>query len=189
MMRALSRAVLPLVLVFAGCAQHEQPNKDISGCPDKAAQVVDASLLAYLSKARSVHLRADLAESDNHPDEAIALLEKLVASPAPGGSKPPPEVREVLADTLARLAELKKAKKDLDAAKSDLKKGLDLALERTHFRGRLFEVLGGVEMAHYKDLKAKGDEPGARAAKDRSEAALEEAIAIQEEVIQRALGD
>jgi hypothetical protein len=179
-----------LVALAAGCQQpQEHPAKDNSACePDKRA-VVDPALLAYLSKARAVHLQADMAETDGKPEEAIAQLERLVRAPAPGPvGDPSPEVREVLGDTYARLAELRSARADYDGAKADVRRGLDLATERTHFRGRLFEVLGAVEKRLYDELRGKGDADGARAAKQRSVAALTEAVAIQEEVINRALG-
>ncbi len=183
-------ALLVALALAAGCAQPEQPTKDDTlACREKAGQAVGPGLLAYLSKARAVHLQADLAESDNHPDEAIALLDKFVHAPAPGGKDMAPEVREVLADTLARLAELRSVRHEYDTARADIQRGLEIATERTHFRGRLYEVLGAAEKRLYQELHDKGDEPGAQAAKKRSIAALEEAVSIQEEVIQRALGD
>ncbi len=181
-------AFVMVLLALAGCAEQEPPSKDSARC-DRPAQVVDTALLAYLSKARSVHLQADLAEAEGHIDEAIALLDKLVHAPAPGASDLPPEIREVLADTLARLAELRSARHEHEAARADIQRGLELAQARTHFRGRLYEVLGAVEKRVFEELRDKGDGPGAKAAKQRSLKALEEAVAIQEEVIQRALGD
>jgi tetratricopeptide (TPR) repeat protein len=187
MKRALTVVSLALVALH-GCVEPEQASKDRGGCGDQGGSVVDAVLLAYLSKARSVHLQADLAQSDDHPDEAIALLDKFARAPAPGGAELPPEVREVLADTLARLALLKSSRKDYEAAKADVRRGLELALERTHFRGRLYEVLGAVEQRVFQDRLEEGDTSGASAAKQRATAALEEAVNIQEEVILRALG-
>jgi hypothetical protein len=150
--------------------------------------LVDAALVAFLSKARAVHLQADLAEGSGDVGEALRLLDGLVRAPVPGGERPSPEVREVLADTCARLGELESTRGDVEAARRMVRRGLELATERTHYRGRLFEVLGAVERRDHDDRRARGDEAGARAAKDRAVAALREAVAIQEEVIQRALG-
>jgi hypothetical protein len=103
-----------------------------------------------------------------------------------------PEAREVLADTLARAAELRSSLGQLDRAhfdraKSDIARGLELAPERTHYRGRLMEVLGQVEKRLYQKLRDDGDEVGAAAAKKRALDASEEAVMIQDEVIKRTL--
>src|SRR5207249_3149539 len=130
------------------------------------------ALLAYLSKARAVHLQADLDEQEARPLDAIAVLDKLARGAAPGGAEPPPEAREVLADTLARLAELRSGRGDYEAAKADIDRGLGIASGRTHFRGRLYEVLGAVEMRRFQDVSAKGDRDEAEQAKRRARAAL-----------------
>lgn len=157
-----------------------------SPAPD--GMLVDPPLLAFLSKARAVHLRADLAEDEGDKAEAVRLLDELVRSQVPGGESPGPEVREVLADTLARIAELESALERDDAARDRVKRGLAFAREPSHFRGRLFEVLGAVEKRAYDRLRKGGDVAGARSAKERSLAALKEAMAIQEAVIEGALG-
>jgi hypothetical protein len=156
------------------------------------APVVDPALLAFLSKAKSLHHRADMAEEDEQPDLAIALLEQLVDGPTPGGKEPSPEVREVVADTLARMAELRSARGadgDIEAAKKDVERGLALAEERTHFRGRLMEVRGVVEQRLREKLLEAGDDKGAEEAKQRAIAAFEQAVEIQDEVIKRALSE
>jgi tetratricopeptide (TPR) repeat protein len=161
-----------------------------SACECAPSQpVVDPALLAFLSKAKSVHLQADLAEEDEKVPEAVKLLEDLLADPAPGGDAPPPEVREVKADTTARLAELQSGEGQFDEAKKNIDRGLALATETTHYRGRLMEVLGVVEQRRHDALLAEGDEAGAKAAKERAIAALQQAVTIQDEVIRSVLGD
>ena len=66
--------------------------------------------------------------------------------------------------------------------------GLELATERTYFRGHLFEVEGLVEERRAGRLARDGDAAGADAARQRALVAFEQAMAIQGEVIQRALG-
>jgi tetratricopeptide (TPR) repeat protein len=154
-----------------------------------ARPVVDPALLAFLSKAKSVHLQADMAEDDDKPSEAVKLLEDFLAGLAPGGDAPSPEVREVRADTLARLAELQSGLGQFDEAKKNVERGLGLATEITHYRGRLMEVLGVVEQRQHDALAAAGDAEGAKAAKERAIAALQKAVAIQDEVIRNFLGD
>jgi tetratricopeptide (TPR) repeat protein len=160
-----------------------------SGACPCATSVVDPALLAFLSKAKAVHHRADLEERAGRTAEAIAALRELVDGPAPGGGSPPPEAREVIADTLARIGELASARGDFDVAKRAVERGLALAVERTHFRGRLMEVLGVVEERLHDRLRGQGPERAAEAAaaRDRALGAYEEAVAIQDEVIRKAL--
>jgi hypothetical protein len=154
-----------------------------------AAPVVDRALLAFLSKAKASHHQADIAEEDEAPKQAVELLQRLVDGPVPGGKQPAPEVREVLADTLARLAELRSASDQFEAAKQDVQRGLALAVDRTHYRGRLMEVLGVVEQRLHRKLLDDGDEGAAKEAKTRAIEAFQEAVAIQDAVIRDALGD
>lgn len=173
---------------LAGCVEGQEPAADRS-CECAEEQVVDPALLAFLSKAKVAHHQADLAEEDEDPQAAIDALQKLVDGPVPGGSSPPPEAREVLADTLARLAELKSGLGDFDQAKKDVERGLGLAREITHYRGRLLEVLGVVEQRLHKQLLESGNEELAAAAKARAIKAFGDAVEVQDEVIKRALGD
>lgn len=190
-MKAVTSLALVLSLAACGIAKPDRPSP--SDCREAAgasssAPLVDAPLVAFLSKARAVHLQADIAESGGDVAEAVRLLDSLVRSPAVGGEYPSPEVREVLADTCARLGELEASRGAFDAARRFVKRGLELATDRTHYRGRLYEVLGAIERRAYDKLRAQGDETAARAAKERATAALQEAVSIQEDVIRRALG-
>lgn len=158
-------------------------------CSCAPAGVVDVTLLAFLSKARAAHHQADIAEQEGRAAAAVQVLDRLVAEPIPARARSAAEVREVLADTHARLAEIKSGLGRFDEAKRDVAQGLKLARERTHFRGRLMEVRGLVEERHAKKLAADGDAEGARAANARAVAAFEKAIEIQAIVIEQALGD
>jgi tetratricopeptide (TPR) repeat protein len=182
---------LSLALVGAGlvgCVEGVEPASD-RACDCAEEQVVDPALLAFLSKAKVAHHQADMAEEDEDPQQAIDALQKLVDGPVPGGSNPPPEAREVLGDTLARLAELKSGLADFDRAKKDVERGLALAREITHYRGRLLEVLGVVEQRLHKQLLEDGNQELAAAAKARAIKAFGDAVEVQDEVIKRALGD
>ena len=193
--RRLSRLPFPLLasllasLWLLGC--QEPPGNDVPPPCDCAVgqPVVDPALLAFLSKAKAIHIEADIAEGEGDVPRAISLLEQLLTGPVPGGSAPPPEAREVMSDTLARQAELLSGEGDLDRATAAIERGLDLARERTHYRGRLMEVLGMIEQRRHDRLVEAGDDKGAEAAKARAIKALEEAVAIQDEVIRRTLGD
>ncbi|MFO0659335.1 MAG: hypothetical protein U0165_05830 [Polyangiaceae bacterium] len=108
---ALSGVVSASLLVAAawslpGCDPAQQQKSTPCAC-ESASPVVDASLMAFLSRARVLHREADAAETEHDVPKAIAALERIVNSPLPNGSAPPPEAREVLADTQARLAELR----------------------------------------------------------------------------------
>ncbi len=119
------------------CSKH---GDDPAPAADSAVPV-DPALLAFLSRARSAHHRADLHE-DERPQRAAKALEELIDGPLPEGGTMLPEVREVLADTHARLADLESRFGKYDAARQHIHRGLELAQEISYFRGHLFEVRG-----------------------------------------------
>lgn len=176
-MRALFLALsLALALPAAGCA------KQGAGY----GEAVDDVLLAYLSTARVLHHEADLAEDAGDLKGAIAALDRLLAKPEP---RKAPEIDEVVADTHARLADLRSKDNDFVLATKHIDLGLGRAPSVSYFRGHLLEVRGLVEERLSKDLASKGDAPGAAAAKDRAMKAYEEAIAMQDEVIKKGTAD
>jgi tetratricopeptide (TPR) repeat protein len=179
--------LLALVLAAIGGACARGPGG--SAPSDDAGAPVDPALLAFLSRAKSAHHQADIYESDEQLDEAIRALQALVDGPAPGGSggETPPEVREVLADTLARLADLKSQLGRFDPASDDVERGLGLARETTYFRGHLFEVRGLVEERRSKSLAEQGQGDTAEQAKKRALDAFEKSMTIQAEVIKKAV--
>ena len=156
-------------------------------CACAAEPVVDPALLAFLSKARAAHHQADLAEDDKDPARALADVEKITAGPLPGGKPVPAEVAEVIADARARLADLQSASGDVDAALREIDAGLAYAVTPTHFRGHLFEVKGIVLERRHAALKEKGDLKGAERVKGEAITAFNEAIEIQNKVIEGAL--
>lgn len=187
----LAAVVVALVAVACGKGNDAGGRGSASGactCDGAGERPVDRALVAWLSKARSAHHLADLAEAENAPAKAVAALDPLVA-PASWSGAPPAEVDEVIADTRARLAELRSQAGDFDAAERDLEDGLARAKGATYFRGHLLEVRGLVEERRAKALDAKGDAAGAARARDEATKASLEAISIQEKVIQRALAD
>lgn len=172
--------------VLASCSQKEPaPPTAIAD----ATAPVDPALLAFLSRSKAAHHIADQYEQDGELQKAIEPLQRLVDGPAPGpkGAAAAPEVREVLADTLARLADLESQLGRYEPAAANVVKGLELARETTYFRGHLFEVRGHVEERRAKQLRDQGDSPGADAAKKRALEAFEQAMSIQEEVIRAAV--
>ncbi|MDI1445884.1 hypothetical protein [Polyangium sp. 6x1] len=181
---ALALAVASAVGV--SCARSERAAMQPSACEPGAAPVVDSVLLAFLSKARAAHHKADLAEASGDVAGAIAALESLTGGARPGGETPLPEVSEVLSDTYARLADLRSTRGEYDTGLRDVDAGLGLAKETTYFRGHLFEVRGLVEERRAKSLPEGADRERARkAAMD----AFDEAVRIQDQVISSALGD
>jgi tetratricopeptide (TPR) repeat protein len=158
-------------------------------CEPAAGPIVDSVLLAFLSKARSAHHQADLHEQAGDQAAAIRALDGLVNGPRPGGARPLPEAGEVLADTRARLADLRSTRGEFEPALRDVDEGLALALEPTYFRGHLFEVRGLVEERRAKALDEKGDRDAAATARKAAVEAFEQAVTIQDQVISSALGD
>jgi hypothetical protein len=179
-------------LLFAGCKEtddirngpHPTPQQ-ASACACDDEPVVDATLLAFLSMARAAHHDADLALESNDRAGAIAALERVVKSPWSG--QKPPEMIEVQADTLARLADLKSEDGRFDDAARDVDSGIAMAKEPSLFRGHLFEMRGMVEERRAKALKDKGDAAGGERATKVAREAFLQAMDIQEGVIGRAL--
>lgn len=193
----LRAGVLPFALgvlvtcgLVMGVSCGQEGESASSACPCDGP-VVDPTLLAFLSKARAAHHEADVAVAGNDPARAVTALERLVQGPVP----PPrdgvtaPEVSEVLADSRARLADLRSSAGDFDRARKDVEDGLRLATTPSHFRGHLVETRGVVEERRAASLAERGDTAGAAEARRAAIAAFQEAIDIQDEVIQRALGD
>ncbi|WP_437680381.1 hypothetical protein [Sorangium sp. So ce131] len=186
-------AVVCLGLIAAahlGCSRSEAPAPGAGApaepaCACAPAQVVDPTLLAFLSRARAAHHAADVALDAGDRAAAIRALEGIIAAPRPPGT--PPEVAEVTADTYARLAELRGEAGEFDAAARDVEAGLKLAPSPSHYEGHLYEVAGVVEERRAKSLEERGDRDGAAGARRRAVALLERAISIQDRVITEAL--
>src|SRR5262249_14834119 len=120
---------------------------------------------------------------DGDLDLAVAALEPVVALPRPSA----PEATEVVADTYARLADLKSDLGDFEPALRDVEAGLALATRATHFRGHLLEIEGVVLERRYRALDAMGETEEAARVKARALAAFKSAMDVQEQVIDEAL--
>jgi hypothetical protein len=169
--------------LVAGC----RGEGSTAGCPsaEPAGPPVDEALMAFLSAARALHHEADVRQSASDTPGAITSLERLVALPAPGAV----EVDEVVADARARLAELRLGQGDVDGADRDVHAGLERVKGPTYFRGHLLEVQGLLEEARGSALADAGKTAEAAHARARAVDLLEEAVKVQESVIDRALAD
>lgn len=170
----------------AGRTQPDPARAQATASASAQRRPVDADLMAFLSKARAAHHSADLAESKGELELAIKHVEAIPKGPVPVAG---PEVVEVLADSYARIADLKSRVGLFDQASRDVERGLGHATEVTHFRGHLFEVRGLVEERRMKDLEGKGDQAGAEKARKAALDAFEQAIQIQDQVILQLLPD
>jgi hypothetical protein len=176
-----SAGLLAFACALVACSGHPP---DV--CADDQGRPVGTALLAFLSRSRAAHHRADAREEQKDLLAAEAELSAVVDGPKP----PCPnaaEVREVLSDTRARLAELRSRHFAFDAAAVDVDQGLTLVPERSYFRGHLMEVRGLVEERRSKALAAAADTAGAKAAEERALTAFQEAMRIQAAVIQRVV--
>jgi hypothetical protein len=160
----------------------------VSGCPsaESTAPPIDEAVMAFLSAARALHHEADLQERSGDSAGAIATLERLVALPAPPRAV---EVDEVLGDARARMAELRLSRGDVEGASRDVHAGLERAQSPTYFRGHLLEVDGIVEEKRASALADAGRPEEAARARTLAVGLLEEAVHMQEGVIERALAD
>ena len=188
-MKRLACLLLVGALITAGCARRDAPAPTACACASADAVIVDPALFAFLSKARATHHEADIAEQAGDRGRAIARLDALVRGTQPSSGGNAPEIAEVIADARARLAELRSAGGEFDAAEADVAEGLRVAPGVTHFRGHLLEVRGVVEERRAKELAKRGDHAAAARANAEAVRAFEDAIAVGDDVISRALGD
>lgn len=178
------------LVIMTSCARssNDEPAPPPVACPEvDVGTPVDPALVAFLGKARAAHHTADILEGRKDLDGAIGALSELVSS---AGALPGrPEAREVIADTHARLADLKSQLERFDEAQNDVKAGMDLAKETTYFRGHLFEMRGLIEERRAKELRGRGLEAKAKEAETLALEAFEQSMQIQQQVIERALPD
>jgi tetratricopeptide (TPR) repeat protein len=183
-MRSACFSVITAML-FALSACSRAPST--SSCAElDAGPPVDTPLLAFLSRARAAHHLADRAEADHDLARAVEILSAVTAGPLPGDGASLPEVREVLADTLSRLADLESQLGRFDASEHHVEQGLALVPTPTYFRGHLYEIRGLAEERRAAALTQGGDAEGAARAKTRALAALDTAMKIQAEVIEKS---
>ena len=192
MSRLVAAAGLALAFAFtAGCAKRDAgpPSGARSGDVEDAGTPVDVEVMAFLSAARALHHEANVREGADDLAGAVAALERLVHARRPHEGARVPEIEEVLADTYARMAELRLRTGDVDGAKKDVEDGLAHAPDTTYFRGHLLEVEGVVEEARVAALADAGKKDEAEKARQRAIALLRDAVEIQEKVIDTSLGD
>ena len=185
---AFALAVLLALGASLSACSREEPSP--ARCtPEDAGTPVDPLLLAFLSRARSAHHLADDHEGAGDLNAALQPLAQLVAGPLPrvGSSELAPEVREVLADTRARLADLRSRLGAYDQAISDVHAGLEQARDPNYFRGHLLETEGLVEERRAKALQASNPS-AAGAARQRAIGLLEQAMSVQSSVIESGAG-
>ena len=170
-------------LALAACSREDPRGTERCSAVD-AGTPVDPVLLAFLSRARAAHHIADQAEDAGDLTAAVAPLTSLTQGPLPPGNAAAfaPEVREVLADTRARLADLRSRQGAFELAIADVHAGLENATEPNYFRGHLLETEGLVEERRAKALELK-DRSAAAEARARALVLLEQAMAVQAGVI------
>jgi len=174
----------------SSCSRTSPPGPSpLSSASAEAGPPIDPPLLAFLSRARSAHHRADAFEEQGHLGRAIVELMRVIDGPLPRPNDPYPETREVLADTHARLADLRSRQGQFEEALSDIQAGLGLAAEPTYFRGHLFEVKGLVEERRSQALREAGDDAGSERARQHALEAFDQAMTIQAKVIESALSE
>ncbi|HEX9621498.1 MAG TPA: hypothetical protein VF989_15245 [Polyangiaceae bacterium] len=174
------RSAIIVGFLLTACSRSDLPD-----CPPDTAAPVDAELLAFLGRARSAHHAADQLERRSDTAAAIVKLKQVTSGPRPKTRHA--EVREVLADTLARIADLEGRRGDFEVALEHIEEGLGLAPAPSYFQGHLFEVRGLVEERRANTLKENGQEAEAAKATERALEAFEQAMKIQARVIDQSL--
>ena len=179
-------ALVCCVLLLAACSRSEP--RPLASCPGlDVGSAVDPILLAFLSRARAAHHLTDDLEGGGDLKAAAEPLERLVAGALPpvSGAELAPEVREVLADTFARLADLHSRQGAFERARKDVQQGLGHAREPNYFHGHLLETAGLIEERQANALETSDPKTAAETRK-RAIALLEQAMAVQAAVIERA---
>ncbi len=161
-----------------------------AGCPgprkrDHGAEI-DPSSMSFLSAARALHHQADMMEDAGNPREAIEALERARTMPRGSLTR---EMREVLADTTARIAELRLQLGEVEQAQKSIAEGLTFADQPGYFRGHLLEVRGRVLEAEAKKLKADGHLALAETKRREALLSFDEAVRMHEDVIRSRLAD
>jgi tetratricopeptide (TPR) repeat protein len=174
------------LVAFAGCARGSISAQ--ARAQEDGGLAIDTDVMAYLSEARALHHAANLKEDASDLPGALATLEQLVHARKPHETSLVPEVEEVLADTYARMAELRLRQKDVAGAEADARAGLEHAPDPTYFRGHLLEVSGVVEETRATALADAGQTDQAAAARRRALDLLGQAVKVQDQVVTRSLG-
>ncbi|MGH7281991.1 MAG: hypothetical protein ACRELY_10735 [Polyangiaceae bacterium] len=182
----VAAAAIALALAF-GCTRSDGTQAPARVAFD-AGTPVDLEVMAFLSEARSLHHEANLHEASRDDQAALASLDKLTKAPRPHPEKTIPEVEEVLADTYARIAEIRLRDGDTLGAAKDVDEGEKHAKSDSYFRGHLLEVGGIVQEARAAELGDAGKTADADDAKKRALALLHEAVEVQDKVIRASLG-
>lgn len=172
------------VSLGVGCSR-----QDRDCTPTETRAVVDPALMSFLSRARAAHHLADNQEQGQSA-QALATLRSVLSGPRPGSPNHlAAEVREVLADTSARVADIESQLDQFENATQTLLDALAWVPDASYYRGHLFEVLGLVEERRTRALERQGNVKEAASARDRAMAAFEESMKIQAEVIRNASAD
>ncbi len=150
---------------------------------------IDVETMAYLSEARALHHQAGIKEEAGDLPGAVAAMGRLTAATRPHPERRTAEIEEVLADALARRAELELRLGKTEDALASVHEGLTHADGPTFFRGHLLEVEGLVEKARGGALADAGRAEEARVARARALELLEQAVKVQEGVILSSLRD
>jgi hypothetical protein len=179
---------LLVLAAFVALAACHTPSSSECVSTEPGATAIDTETMAFLSAARARHHEADTKEAGNDVAGAVTALEQLVAMPRPHPGTRVAEIEEVLADTDARIAELRLRAPDVDGALRAITDGLTHATEPTYFRGHLLEVQGIAEEQRAKALDAAGKADDARAARARAVDLFHQSVDIQAKVIESSLG-
>lgn len=172
-------ALVASVLLAFACGKASPRGDD--GAP------FDVETMAYLSEARALHHQAGIKEDSGDLAGAIATMQRLTSASRPHPDRKVPEVEEVLADAFARRAELELRDGKPDAALGSVREGLSHAEAPTFFRGHLVEVQGLIEKARGASFADAGKAEEAKAARERAIRLLDEAVKIQEGVVNASL--
>jgi hypothetical protein len=181
----LALLVALLVAGLPACSRSDRGAR--AAAPADAGEPVDLETMAFLSEARALHHEANVKEEAGDARGAADVVLRIVRARRPHPGRAIPEVEEVLADAWARISELDLRAGDPAAAAGAAREGLAHARAPSYFRGHLLEVEGIAEETRSAALADAGDARGAGQARASAMALLEEAVSVQDRVIEAAL--
>jgi tetratricopeptide (TPR) repeat protein len=137
---------------------------------------VSEALMISLAQAKNFHHLADVHESNDEIDEAIAAVSRILTIDFPRGA---PEAEDTILDAHARLAMLHLGAGRIDEAEKIARAGLGEATRDSFFVANLYTVLGQVHKARAATL---GDAEAVRAERHRAIEALHRSIEINQAI-------
>ncbi len=182
-MRAILRigAALVLALTITACASRREEGEARGGVTEliDPANALSEELMLTLGQAKNFHHKANVLMSDGKLDDAAAQVLRILNLPFPKHS---PEAEDVLLDARARLAQMRLAQGQIEAAMTLVDDGLREKTRASFFVANLHTVRGEV----FEAMAARAEEgsEASRSAKIDAIKSFDASIQINNQLLQ-----